>query len=495
MLWQNIPILLILLPLGLSSLTAVLKGDRSRRMLFTVCILCVGLSVFLLYKTTAFAKPFTVRMGEVGSPFGNELYVSATEAVVLVAFDVILLLSLMGGRHNIKEDVTAGRMNLFYAVCSLLLAALNAITLTNDIFSGYVFLEITTIAAGALIFVRSQRGALLAAMRYMIMNLLGSGLFLLGLSILYSLSGELLFPALIEKLRLVQIENKYTGALFMGLTLITLGLGMKSALFPFHTWLPNAYSLSTPAASSILSSLVSKAYIFLYIKIISRAVGLEIFRLSGAADVLTAYAVMAIVIGSVDAIQQHNVRRMVSYSSVAQIGYIFLAVSLGTREALAAAVFQIFAHSAAKAMLFPAVDRLVHVSGGNENFRDLRGSGYRAPLSGLAFTVGTFSIVGIPLLGGFSAKLFIARAAYSAGGARPAIVLAAFAVSTVLNIIYFLRTVVTIYRRSDRRPNEGHIARIFNFDAAIGCFLLINLYLGVGAGGVIALISNGINLW
>ncbi|MBQ6645061.1 MAG: sodium:proton antiporter [Clostridia bacterium] len=495
MLWQNIPILLILLPLGLSSLTAALKGDHSRRLLFAVCLACLGMSAFLLYEIVQSAQPFTVKMGEVGSPFGNELYVSQTEATALVAFDAILLLSLMGGRHNIRRDVTAGRMNLFYAVCSLLLAALNALTLTNDIFSGYVFLEITTIAAGALIFVRSHEGTLLAAMRYMIMNLLGSGLFLLGVSILYSLSGELLFPALIEKLRLVHIEDKYTGALFMGLTLITLGLGMKSALFPFHTWLPNAYSLSTPAASSILSSLVSKAYIFLYIKILCRAVGLEIFKRSGAADVLMAYAVMAIVMGSIDAIQQHNVRRMVSYSSVAQIGYIFLAVSLGTREALSAAVFQIFAHSAAKAMLFPAVDRLVHVSGDNENFRDLRGSGYRAPLAGLAFTVGAFSIVGIPLLGGFSAKLYIASAAYAAGGARPYIVLAAFAISTVLNIIYFLRTVVTIYRKSDRQPNQGHIARIFNFDAAIACFLLINLYLGVGAANVMKLISNGINLW
>ena len=495
MLWQNIPILLILLPLGLSSLTAVLKGDRSRRMFLGVNMTCIALSGFLLLKTAVRGQAFTVKMGEVGAPFGNELYVSQTEAIVLFAFDVILFLSLLAGRHNIKDDVREQRMNLFYAVCSLLLAALNALTLTNDIFSGYVFLEITTIAAGALIFVRSQRGALLAGMRYMIMNLLGSGLFLLGLSILYSLSGELLFPSLFEKLAHVAIEGKYKGALFMGLMLITLGLGMKSALFPFHTWLPNAYSLSTPSASSILSSLVSKAYIFLYIKVILRAVGLEVFKLSGAADILTVYSVLAIVMGSVDAIQQHNVRRMISYSSVAQIGYIFLAVSLGTKEAVSAAIVQIFAHSAAKAMLFPAVDRLVHVSGGNENFRDLRGSGYRAPLAGLCFTVGAFSIVGLPLLGGFAAKLYIARAACAAGAARPYIVLGAFAVSTVLNIIYFLRTVVTIYRKSDRQPNAGHIARIFSFDTALGCFLLINLFLGLSAGSVFKIISDGINLW
>ena len=495
MFWRNTPILLILLPLGLSSLIAALKGKVSRILMQAVNAICVFLCAWLLYEICQSSAPLVIKMGEVGSPFGNELFVSRTEAVVALAFDILTLLSLMAGRHVISADVNERRLNLFYTVCSLLLAALNALTFTNDIFSGYVFLEITTIAAGALIFVRSRRGALLAAMRYMIMNLLGSGLFLMGVSILYSLSVELLFPALNQKLTLVEIQGKYTGALFMGLTLITLGLGMKSALFPFHTWLPNAYSLATPAASSLLSSLVSKAYIFLYIKIVLRATGLTVFKDSGAADILKVYATLAIVMGSVDAIQQHNVRRMISYSSVSQIGYIFLAVSLATREALAAAIFQIFAHSAAKAMLFPAVDRLVHVSGDRENFRDLRGSGYRAPLAGLAFTVGAFSIVGLPLLGGFSAKVYIANAAFHAGGARPYIVLAAFAVSTILNIIYFLRTVVTIYRKSDRQPNAGHIARIFTFDAAIGCFLLINLYLGVGAGRVMALLQSGISLW
>ena len=493
MLWKNIPILLILLPLGLSSVTALLKGKHARALMTGVNALCLFMSGYLLYRTCMQPAAFAVRLGEVGAPFGNELYVSRTEAAVLTGFDLLLLLSLLAGRRQILRDVSANRLSLFYTVASLLLAALNALTLTNDIFSGYVFLEIMTIAAGALIFSCSHRGALLASMRYMIMNLLGSGLFLLGLSILYSLSGELLFPGLLDKVSAVAVQGKYTGALFMGLTLITLGLGMKSALFPFHTWLPNAYSLSTPAASSILSSLVSKAYIFLYIKIILRATGLKAFTQSGAADILMAYAVLAIVMGSVDAIQQHNVRRMISYSSVAQIGYIFLAVSLGTKEAMGAAIFQIFAHSAAKAMLFPAVDRLVEVSGGNENFRDLRGSGYRAPLAGLAFTVGAFSIVGLPLLGGFSAKLFIARASY--GGAKMYIVLAAFAVSTVLNVIYFLRTVVTVYRKSDRQPNEGHVERFPVYDGAIILFTLINLYLGMGAGGILKIINDGINLW
>ena len=240
---------------------------------------------------------------------------------------------------------------------------------------------------------------------------------------------------------------------------------------------------------------MSKAYIFLFIKIVLRGAGLEAFLQSGAANVILVYAVLAIIIGSVDAIQQHNIRRMVSYSSVAQIGYIFMAAAIGTKEGCAAAVFQILAHSFAKAMLFPAVDRLVEVSGGEENFRDLRGSGYRAPLAGVAFAIGAFSITGIPLLGGFSAKVFISQAAWSAGGIRMYGTLAALAVSTVLNVIYFLRTMITVYRKGERFDLCPMGNRPFSFSLGVGAFALVNLYLGIGAGNVMKVILRGINIW
>ncbi len=495
MLWQNIPILLIVLPLGLSSLIALLRPRAAKLAVLGVISLCTAGALYLLIRVNALGEAFTVKMGEVGAPFGNELYVSNTEALLCLAFDAIMLLSLLAGMRRADEEIPEDRKSLFFTVCSLLLAALNAITLTNDIFSGYVFLEIATIAAAALIFVRRGEGALFASMRYMLMNLLGSGLFLFGLSILYSLTGELLFSGILQKVSEVAAQGKYTGALFVGLTLISLGLAMKSALFPFHTWLPNAYSLSTPASSSLLSSLVSKAYIFLFIKIMLRGAGLEAFSESGAANVILVYAVLAIVIGSVDAIQQHNIRRMVSYSSVAQIGYIFMAAALGTKEGCAAAVFQILAHSFAKAMLFPAVDRLVEVSGGEENFRDLRGSGYRAPLAGAAFAIGAFSITGIPLLGGFSAKVFISEAAWAAGGLRMYLALAALAVSTVLNVIYFLRTMITVYRRGERFELKPAGNRPFSFTLGVGFFALVNLYLGMSAGNVMDIILRGINIW
>lgn len=491
---QNVPIFLVLLPLGLSSVCAILKPRASKYLFFTVNLICCAVTVLLTIFVYRFGG-FTQRLGEVGAPFGNELYVSSAECVMLLLFAFICLLSMSAGLRRAALDVNENRQSLFFTVSLLMFAAINAITLTNDLFTGYVFLEITTIAAAALIFVRSHEGSLFASVRYLIMNLLGSGLFLLGLAVFYCLTGELLFPQLKSASNAIVEGGRYMISLRASLLLMTLGIAIKSALYPFHTWLPNAYSGTTPAASSFLSSLISKAYIFLYIKIILRGTGPEAFRESGASDIVFAYACMANVMGSIDAIKEHNIRRMVSYSSVAQIGYIFLAVSLGTHAGYCAAILHIIVHSCSKAMLFPAVDRLIEVSGENENFRDLRGSGYRAPIAGIAFTIGAFSITGIPLLGGFTSKVFIASAAAEAGTFRMWLTLAVLAISTVLNIIYFLRTVITIYRRGEHYPIEvdrrGSRLQMISFSG----FILINLFLGFCGEYVMKLIRTGLLVW
>jgi len=493
--WQNIPIFLIILPLAASPVLSVLKPKYSRAVLVSVSALVLALSITLLSFLSVSGGSYVIKMGEVGAPFGNELYVSTAECVVSVLFAVVMLLSLTGGMRRIGEEIENHRKSLFFTVSSLLLSAIQAMAFTNDLFTGYVFLEIMTIAAGALIFVRNREGSLFAAMRYMLMNLLGSGLFLLGLSVFYCLTGELLFPQLKEKAMAIMETGRYMRPFTLAILLMALGLAIKSALYPFHTWLPNAYSGATPAASSMLSSLVSKAYIFLLIKIICRAATLDAFITTGANDIIFLYGVIAIIMGSVDAIKEHNVRRMVSYSSVAQIGYIFMALSYGTGYGMAAAVFHIAAHSLAKAMLFPAVDRLTEVSGGNENFRDLRGSGKRAPVAGLAFVIGAFSITGIPFLGGFASKIYLATAAVQFGGWRMLISLGALAVSTILNILYFLRTALTIYRPGERYPFARDKAKRPALNAALVAFMILNVALGVMAMPVFELIRNGIAIW
>jgi multicomponent Na+:H+ antiporter subunit D len=279
----------------------------------------------------------------------------------------------------------------------------------------------------------------------------------------------------------------------MSFLLMTFGIAVKSALYPFHTWLPDAYGNSTATSSALLSSLVSKLYIFLLIKIFIRAAGWEVFA-RRIQDVLLLYAATGAVMGSVHAIRQRHMTRMVAYSSVAQIGCIFLGIALGTEAGMAAAVYYLMAHSAAKSMLFLAASRLREVSDGEDSFKALRGSGLRAPLAGLAFTVGACSLVGIPLLGGFAGKVYLSSAGVMSGGWRMGAVLGALAASTLLNVAYMLRTLLTLYREKEA-ADRMTVYRDGFFTAAVTALIALNLLMGVLGGPILKLIEQGIRLF
>lgn len=491
-LWQNLPMFLVVFSLVSAAVCSVLPGKAARVWLACAVGAACAASAFFLVKMLGFSGgDYVYKMGEFGAPYGNELRCGVLEATVALLYTTVLFFSVLGGWRRMLRDVDGARRSLFCTVTLLLQAALLAMAYTNDLFTGYVFIEITTIAACALISVKSRGRTMFAATRYMIMNLVGSGLFLFGLCMLYCLTGHLLFPQLKEAVAALAALHRYDVPLYASLVLMALGIAIKSGLYPFHTWIPNAYANATPSSSAMLSSLVSKTYIFLLLKIIWRVVGPELFAPVG--DVLFVFSMIGIVAGSVEALLEHNVRRMVAWSSVAQIGYIFMALSLGTRAGAAAAVFHIAAHSAAKSMLFLATDRLVEVSGGKSDFRDLRGAGSRAKLAGAAFSVGALSIVGLPLLGGFSSKAFLTLAALELPLWKCAAMLTVLGVSVALNVGYFLRTMLTLYRdplprmaQAEKPPRAGA-----GFAVAMASLMGLNALLGVCGGAVMDWIRAG----
>ena len=494
--WQNLPLFLILCPLMCAAVCSALKGRAARAAMTALAGLeCVGMGI-LLYFTAAGNESFVYAMGEIGAPFGNELRIGPLEAVVGLGFSLVLLTSILGGWNKLTQDVAPNRMNLYCSVTCLLTSAMAAMVFTNDLFTAYVFIEISTIASCALICASNHGKTLFSAARYMIMNLMGSGLFLLGVSMLYCLTGHLLFPQLGESVRKLLEGQRYPVPLYMSFLLMTLGIAVKSALYPFHTWLPDAYGNATATSSAVLSSLVSKLYIFLLIKIFLRAAGREVFA-RRIEDVLLVYAAAGMIMGSVHAIRQRHLTRMVAYSSVAQIGYIFLGISLGTEAGMAAAIYHILAHSAAKSMLFLSAGRLREASGDQDTFSALRGSSLRAPLAGLAFTVGACSLVGIPGLGGFSSKLYLAFASVELGGWRMAAILGVLAVSTLLNVAYMLRSVLVLYRKNEEteKTDQSIARRDGFFAAAVAALIALNLLLGLLGGPILQLIEQGIRLF
>ncbi len=494
-LWQNIPFFCILLSLASAAFTSVLPQKHARRTVFIVISAVVVMSIILIVKIIPYGTSYTYMMGHYPAPWGNEIRAGVLEAVVALVFSLIMLFSLCGGLFRLDVHVP-DKQNLYYVMLELLLAALLAQVYSNDLFTCYVFVEIMTIAACSLITARSVRSiTLVAAARYMLMNLLGSGLFLLGITLLYDLTGHLLMSNIQEQVALIAATGAYQQPLAVVIILMSMGLAIKSALFPFHTWLPDAYGYSTPTSSAVLSSLVSKGYIFLLIKIIYRVIGFEVFAATRINDILFLFGLVGIIMGSVSAIREKDIRRMVSFSSVAQIGYIFMGIGMGSENGMVAAIFHIFAHAAAKSMLFLSASGLINVSGFSKMFRDLRGSGYRNPWAGIAFSIGSFSMVGIPFLGGFISKLYFATSAMAMDPVRTMLVLLVLAASTVLNTIYFLKTVITLYRP----PVEGVTHEPFqpkkSFVFAMVCLSIANIALGICSEPIIEAIRSGLHMF
>ena len=328
----------------------------------------------------------------------------------------------------------------------------------------------------------------------MIMSLLGSGLLLLGLCMLYDLTGHLLMSNMKDSVAQLAATGQYEIPLIVAIVLISVGICIKSALFPFHAWLPDAYGYST-VSSAILSSLVSKGYIFLLIKIIYRVIGFDIYGDTRIIDVLFAFGLMGMIFGSLSAIKENDVRRMIAYSSVAQIGYIYMGFGMGTEAGMTASVFHILSHAATKSLLFIAAIGLTDVSGGSRKFIELTGAGYRNKWAGVAFTVGSLSMVGMPLFSGFISKLLFAQAAVQ-NHVKMLPALIVLGVSTILNAIYFMKTVIRIYTPVGYSAYPSiTFVKMRVYAVTLVAFILLNVILGISSQPVVDMIRQGLAMF
>lgn len=492
---QNFPCFSIMLCMFAGIISSVLKGKAAKWVNTVVISLAGIMSAVLLQFTINTGESYVYVMGRFPAPWGNELRAGVLEAGMALFFCIIMLLSLLGGRHKLVQEVEEGKLNLYYVLTDLMLSSLLALIYTNDLFTAYVFVEINTISACGLIMIRQNGRTIEASVRYMIMSLLGSGLFLLGICMLYDLTGHLLMSDMKLEIAHIMAQGSYQVPVLVTIGVMSVGLAIKSALFPFHSWLPDAYGYSTVSSAAILSSLVSKGYIFLLFKIIYRVIGFDIFRDSRIIDVLFVFGLMGMIFGSLSAIKENDIRRMIAFSSVAQIGYIYMGIGLGTTAGMVAAVFHVLSHAASKSLLFISAIGLTDVSGGSRKFIELTGAGYRNKAAGVAFTAGALSMVGIPMFAGFISKLLFAQAAVqNEGKMLPALIV--LAVSTILNAIYFMKTVIRIYTPVENSPYETVTwGKRKVYALTLVCFVVLNVILGVCSQPIVDLIQSGLKMF
>lgn len=491
---QNFPFFSIILCL-LCAVTTFVVGDKwGRRLTIGLLSVSIVLQSCVLWFCASNDTSYAYMMGHFPAPWGNEIAAGVIEPLMALLFSVVLLLSVLGGMEHILKDIAPDRRHLYWSMIDLTMVSLLALSYTNDIFTGYVFIEICTIASCALISAKDTGRTLIASVRYMVFALVGSGLFLIGVIFTYSITGHLLFPQLHETIAALWNEGTYRFSMTIAIGLMTAGLAIKSGLFPFHFWMPDTYGRATPASSGILSGVISKAYILLLIKIIYRAVGVEVFAQSGIQAVLLLFGIAGMIVGSVSAIRSRRLTTMVAYSSAAQIGYIYMGLGMGTEAALLAAFLHIFSHALTKPMLFLSASDLADASGGHTDFPSLQGAGHRNVSAGVIFTAGALSMVGVPLFIGFIPKLQFAQAAFSLTWQKWPVLLA-LAISTLLNVLYFLYTAMVLWI-PQKEGAAYHVQPRRWYQAVPAALLLaIGLAIGIHSAPLTALLQQGFALF
>lgn len=500
---QNFPFFSILLSLGSGVLTSIMGRKTARLWNTFILVVITVLSAVLFVYLIGVGEPYTFMMGHFPAPWGNEIRAGVLEAGMALFLCLVMLFSLKGGQEHIDAEVEDTKANLYYIMVNLLLSSLLALIYTNDLFTAYVFVEINTISACGLIMITQSGRTIEAATRYMIMASLGSGLLLMGLCILYDITGHLLMSNIKDSIAYVYAQGTYNIPLIASIGMVVVGLAIKSALYPFHTWLPDAYGYSTVSSAAILSSLVSKGYIFLLIKIFFRVVGFEIIVDSKIVNILFVFGLLGMIMGSVNAILENDIRRMIAFSSVAQIGYIYMGLGLGTTIGIVASIFHILSHASTKSLLFIAGVGLTDASGGSKKFEDLTGSGYRNPAAGVAFVIGACSMVGIPLFSGFISKVQFAEAAVQNSLAKMLPTLICLAISTVLNAIYFMKTVIRLYTPASKRTKKtqaGEAAMVGLrehplYNVTLLCMVILNMILGCCSQPIVDWITSGLAMF
>lgn len=400
-------ILIVALPLLAAPVAALLPWRKAAwGVAFGTAVFMFALAVFINVMTLK-ASPLSYDLGNWPPPVGIEYLADGLNSFILLLIAFTAVLCLPFTYPSQFKDVAEKKQPVFYALFLLCLAGLTGITITNDIFNIYVFLEISSLATYTLIASGKDKQALTAAFEYLVLGTIGATFFLIGIGMLYMATGTLNISDLAYRLAALQSSTLVDA----GIAFLVLGLLLKVALFPLHMWLVQSYTHAPTPVSAFLSATATKVGLYLMVRILYGVFGTSwVFSALPLNLALQALGAAAIIIGSLAALFQRDVKRLLAFSSVAQIGYIVLALSLGTALGLTAALLHLFTHALAKATLFLAAAN-VERKRGSTQLSEFARLGEAMPFTSACITIAALSLVGIPLTAGFLSKWMLLKAA------------------------------------------------------------------------------------
>ncbi len=440
LLQTHLPVLQVVVPLLCAPLCVLFRnGPVSWAWTLIVTGACFLTSLALLTQTLDGAV-LVYELGNWPPPWGIEYRIDVANAAVLVIVSGIAFFTTPFALQTVAKEIPAERHYLFYLMYLLCLTGLLGMTATGDVFNLFVFLEISSLSTYVMISLGRDRRALTAAYRYLVMGTLGATFYIIGVGMMYMMTGSLNMADLAAVLPTV-VENRTILAAF---AFIIVGLGLKLAMFPLHTWLPNAYAYAPSPVTVFLAATATKVAIYALLRLIFSVFGgTDIYADTDIQDAILALAFCAVFFMSAAAIFQDDMKKMLAYSSISQVGYMVMGVGLATPESLTATIVHLFNHGVMKAGAFMTIGCVLFVVGG-VTLNHMAGLGKRMPVTMAAFLIAGLSLIGSPLTVGFITKYQLVDAALSydnwlvAGG-----ILA----SSLLSIAYVWRVVEVSYFR------------------------------------------------
>jgi multicomponent Na+:H+ antiporter subunit D len=430
--------LIVVVPMLGAAVAALLPAGRLPWLLAT------AVSWYMLAAAAALAGQamdlgvLSYAMGNWQPPFGIEYRLDPANALLALLIAGLAAVVMPFAGRSLASEVPEEKSPYLYGALLLFLCGQMGIAVSGDAFNIFVFLEISSLATYTLIALGRDRRALTASFSYLIMGTVGATFFLIGVGLLYAMTGTLNMADL--ALRIPEVAASRT--VHTAYAFIVVGVCLKLALFPLHLWLPNAYTYAPSAVTALMAATATKVAIYLLIRFIYSVFGADFsFGEMPTVYLLVPLAVVGLLSTSVVAIGEDKIKRMLAYSSVAQIGYMVLGIGMASATGLTAALLHMFNHALMKGALFMALG-CIAIRFGTSRLEVFRGLGRRMPWTMAAFVAGGLSLIGVPLTVGFISKWYLVLGAIELGWWP---IVAVIIVGSLLAVVYIWRVVEVAY--------------------------------------------------
>ena len=475
-------VLLVVAPMLAAPFCVALTNGRLTWLITLVTTVISLLCALVLVGQTADGQVISYALGGWAPPLGIEFRVDGLNAPILLLIAGMGLLAAIFSWPTVVAEVREEKRHLFFTAFLMCFSGLAGVAVTGDAFNLFVFLEISSLSTYVLVALgaRQDRRALPAAFNYLIMGTLGATFYVIGVGFLYAATGTLNMFDIAQRLPELQ-DSRVVQA---GFAFVIIGLAVKAAMFPLHQWLPSSYAYAPSVVTVFLSATATKVAFYALVRMLFLVFNPELeFNRAAFVALLAPLGAIAALACSFQALFQTDVRRTLAYSSVAQVGYMILALSIGTGEGVSASLFHLINHALLKGALFMAVAAVALRIGGTK-LSDFDGVARGAPWTMVAFAIAALSLIGVPLTAGFLSKVAIFQAALGAGWWWAAMVIAA---ASVLAVLYMGRILERAFFRAPPAGQTTMREAPLLMIVPLWVLALANLYIGVDASFVTGL--------